>query len=809
MKNIAALTLGGIILSIASNSWGAPPARAQDWFSTKDFKIQVDARGQVASLFDVVHQREYLAPNQPAPLLAVRIGDQFEEASSATFLENPKVVALKFDRPVISGKSPEQSGVSIDVAVTERETHVTFELVRCEPAGIVDLVVWGPYPTTISKTIGEIIGVVRDGDYALGIQALNVKTLGGHPDNAEGVDVSRGQAAKQMPWGSVLEAYCMDRSKPRTVAAWNGTLPNMPVPPIPGETVVGSKIALFGCAEPQTLETLGKIEVAEGLPHPLIDGIWAKVSSERGRSYLIADFSEADIDEMLGYVKQANLMTLYHGDPFKSWGHYEPSPKSFPNGASGMRACAEKAKALGIRLGGHTLSNFIQTNDPYITPIPDPRLARTGSSVLTHDIDAKETKIPVASPEYFTNEKANWMHTVVIDKELVRYRAVSSSEPWKLLDCTRGAFGTQASSHKQGDEVGKLLDHPYKVFFPNLDLQREIARNLASRFNETGLGQMDFDGHEGCLASGQGNYALELFAKDFYDNLDNYVLNGTSNSAHFYWHINSYCNWGEPWYGGFRDSMQEYRINNQALFERNFIPKMLGWYLHKETTSLSDTEWMLARAARFDAGFALQTSLGALRNNPDTGKILDAIREWEDVRRSGSFSDVQREQMRNPKTEFHLEKIADSEWNLYPFHDSADFTHEQIQRQPGEPTAAHWELVNPDDSQMLQFKLRVIGDSGSVVNPAFESDKSAAISIAVEVKAGQTLLCEGDGVARMYDEKGNQIKSIKMESAPPKLGPGKHDIEFDCEFQGTPSPKAVVNFKTIGKPETVRRKAAK
>ncbi len=110
-------------------------------------------------------------------------------------------------------------------------------------------------------------------------------------------------------------------------------------------------------------------------------------------------------------------------------------------------------------------------------------------------------------------------------------------------------------------------------------MQNEIAKNLALLCNETGIDHLDFDGHEGGQASGQGDYGIEAFSKTFYDHADHFVVNGTSNSKHFYWHMNTYCNWGEPWYGGFRESMQEYRIANQALFERNYMPNMMGWYL--------------------------------------------------------------------------------------------------------------------------------------------------------------------------------------------------------------------------------------
>ena len=738
-------------------------------------------------------QQNYLATNQPAPVLSLRIQGTLQAPDKAVWEASTKRLTLHFGK----------TGLSAVLQVEPKATHVTFELVELIPAGGADLAVWGPYPTTIRKTIGEVVGVVRDENFALGLQALNIKTLGGFPENDEG-SADRPYAARATEWGSVLQAYSMDRSRPRSITVWGKRAPNMPVPAVPGETVIGSKIALFGCPESQALTTLGEIEVAEGLPHPLINGVWAKVSPERGRSYLIANYSEATIDEMLGYVNRANLMSLYHENAFKSWGHYEPNPKFFPSGVTGLKACADKAKSAGVRLGAHTLSNFIQTHDSYVTPEPDPRLAKTGESTLVKGIDATTTTLPVASPEYFTNRLGNELQTVVIGKELIRYRSVSTQAPWSLLDCQRGAYGTTASAHSAGVSVGKLMDHSYKVFFPNLDLQREIARNLARTFNATGLSHMDFDGHEGCLAPGEGTYGNELFAKEFYDHLDHTVLNGTSPPlSHFYWHINSYCNWGEPWYGGFRDSMQEYRLNNQAFCERNYIPKMLGWYLLRTSTCLSDMEWMLARSAGFDSGFALATTLEALRKNPESGQILDALREWEKARRSGAFSQEQRESLRNPKREFHLETVIGGGWNLFAFHDSPDFTHEFLVRQPGEPTSALWNVSNPDARQEMQLKLRVVGKSGSIVNPSFELNRSATLQIPVEIQAGQSLLIESDAIARIYDAKGSHVQSLPLKTVQPTVQTGTNQVVFDCEFQGETPPKVVLTFKTRGSPTRI------
>ncbi len=765
---------------------------SQAQYSTSEFRITIDPNGSVTSLFDIVHGKEYLAKNQPSSLLQVLRHGRVERPAKA-ISSSDKTLTLQFP----------ESKASIEVSVSVKPTHLTFEIVRATPVDAIDGAIWGPYPTSISMTVGEIVGIVRDERFAIGIQALNPKTLGSYPDNAEGFDMSRGRAAEPKPWGSALQCYSLNRTKPRTADVWLGIFPNMPIPPIPGETVVGSKIALFGCPEPNALDRIGEIELAEGLPHPMLDGVWFKKSPEQGRSYLIADFDEQTIGELLAATKRAGLMTLYHMEPFASWGHYDISTKIFPDGAEGLRRCVEKAKAQEIRLGAHTLTTFIQTHDPYVTPVPDPRLAKTGSSNLTADVDDSTQAISVASPEYFANEKANWLHAAVMGQEIVRYRAVSAQAPWTLLDCERGAFGTRATSHRKGAEIGKLLDHPYQVFFPNMDLQREIARNLAKTFNQTGLGQMDFDGHEGCASTGQGDYAYELFPKDFYDNLDHIVINGTSNSKHFYWHINSYCNWGEPWYEGFRESMQEYRIKNQALFARNYLPNMLGWYLLTETTSLSDIEWMLARAAGFNAGFALATSMDAVRKNPDIGSILDAIREWESARRTKAFSIAQRERFKDPKTEFHLEAVKVGQWKLFPYHESQAYRHGKTVRQPGEPAGSRWEYMNPDQVQPLQFKLRVTGDSGTVASPKIDLDRYGTMIFPVELTTGQTLLCEGSPTARVYDDKGRQVKTVEATGQVPVVQPGKHEVQFDCEFKGSVRPTLVVTFKTRGEAEKI------
>jgi hypothetical protein len=783
-----------VALMLGTNATTGLPAQVT--LSAGALQVTVSRAGAVTALRNSSSKVDYLSPDHPAPLLTL-VSDTkryLPTALSLSQTKSGKLLTLQY--------AP--TGVRIVVRVRELPTHLALDLVSASPAANIDAVIWGPYPTIITRTVGEVIGVVRDGAVAVGLQVLNMKTLGGDLPNDEGSTWARGIAATAYPWGSTLQAYSINRDRARHVDAWGGVQKRMPVPPIAGETVVGSGIALFTCPEPETLDRLGEIELAEGLPHPTINGVWFKKSLLFGKSYLISSFGEADVDEMIGYTKRAGLYSLYHEGPFATWGHFVLGKEQFPNGRQGMRVAADKAHAAGLYLGVHTLTNFINTNDPYVTPVPDDRLSVTGSSMLVEAIDAQQREIEVASPEYFNQEKDNNLHTVKIGKELIQYRAVTATKPYTLLDCQRGAFGTTATAHRAGETAGKLFDHAYKVFFPNFAMQREVARNLADFLNETGVDHIDFDGHEGALASGQGDYALAVFANDVMSQVKRDFINGTSTSKTFYWHIGSYYNWGEPWYGGFKESMQQYRIDNQGLFDRNYMPHMLGWYLLTDQTTLADMEWMLARAAGYSAGFAMVARPRALRDNPLTPALLDAIREWENARTSSAFDSGQRARLKDPKNEFHLEATGPGAWNFSQVAASSVFVRTRVEHQPGEPGLTSWEVPQAWPAQRLQFRLSLVGKAGTARNFRMQVDRYTEIVLPVELSAGESLVCDGTATVRIYDAAGRPKSRFQLAALPPIVAPGAHTITLDSDFDGDEPPAVEVQFKGLGPMEAIR-----
>ncbi len=753
---------------------------------SEGLNINLSPKGQLIALSSPGSEKNYLAMSEKAPLLQIRVDSNWYEPTGATFKSG--IVSLVY----------QSVNITAQVKVIQKKTHITFELIKLDAKDKVNAVVWGPYPTIINQTIGEVVGIVRDGAYAIGIQSLNPKTVGGVLSNSEGSNESRGSTALPQPYGSSLQCFSLDRSKERKLTVW--ARPEMPVKAIPNETTVGSKIALFGCVEAEVLSRVGVIEMAEDLPHALINGVWFKQSSETGRAYLIADFDEQTFDTMLDYTQQAGLASLYHEGPFQSWGHFMLDSVAFPNGIAGMKACVDKANKKGIRIGVHTLSTFINTNDPYVTPIPDKRLSMTGSSVLTDDVSAIATAIPIVSDQYFKNIESSTLHAVKIGDEIIRFRAVSAQVPYKLLDCQRGVYGTKASDHPKGAMAGMLFDYPYNTLFPNFELQQEIAGNLGRFFNETGVSHLDFDGHEGCLSAGEGDYGMQIFADKVIKDTKHTLVNGTSRSYHYYWHLCHYWNWGEPWYGGFRESQGDYRLENQPFLERNYMPNMLGWFLLSATTTAEDIEWMMARAAGYNAGFALVARYKSLQKNPNTAQLLALVKLWQEAYRSKIFSADQIARLKNPENDFHLEKNNQG-WKLYPFK-KYKFEHEQKNLQPGEPTFSQWEFVHHELEQPLNFTLTIMGKEGSINNPRMEIDGYFNLELPGEYEAGNSVVCDGTSF-KMYNKKGGFVKEIAVKQTLPSLKPGKHVIKFDCQFSEELELSNRFIIKTRSSPEII------
>jgi len=720
--------------------------------SAGTLRLRLNEQGRLTRLNDAASGRECLPEGMQPSLLAATVGGQRLEPETMAVNEAPLRLSLRYG-----------NGTELTVAVAVRPSHATFRI-EAVAGPVPERIEWGPYPNTVGAVVGEVIAVARDESTAIGLQGLTLQVTA---------------AASAQPYGSQLYAWTSEH---------DGGLRN-------------AAIALFACRAPEALDTLGAIEVAEGLPHPLLDGVWDKVSPEANQAYLIADYTEANIAEAVAFTRRLGLRYLYHPNPFHTWGHFVLDAGRFPSGDAGLRRCAEVAREQGVRLGVHTLTAFITTNDPYVTPRPDPRLGRLGSSRLAAAVDAAVTDVPVEAREPF-QVKQSWgwdKHFALCGEEVLEYAAVSDAPPYRLTGCTRGAFGTRAGPHAAGADIGSLATHSYRTLYPGIEsgMLDEMTARLVELVNTCGIRQLSFDGLEGLIDYGgwQGDYTRNRFVRQCWDGWKEHVISDASNLLHHTWHAHTRMNWGEPWGKALREGMPEYRFRNQAFFDRNLLPRMLGWFELRaaggdlEATPLEDIEWMLAKAAGFDSGFAVVSDLSVLSANAEAGACVEAIRQWESARRAHAFSPAQRERLKQPASDWHLEPAGKDAWRLWP-----------VALSPALPVTAApapQPVANPFGTQPLRFVLRLAPGSAELVAPAIEVN-GTTVPVPLTVAPRQALVCRGDGRVCVRDANGKELAAAPASF--PEMGPGANRLRVVPQ-PAAAAPNAELRVRFVGEPE--------
>lgn len=720
-----------------------------------------------------------------------------------------------------------EGGRELLVNVTPKSGYAVFKAEKV--TGTVKNLIAGPIFTAIDKVIGDVVGVVQGEELALGIQALNDYTIPGFPRECERLPEATSDrivsalsvdslsyfesAAFPATSGSLLQVFAENRRRKRSKTIMGAEAiaipPMTPLPDYDGG-VEGLSFALFCCKKEDALKRIGEIELGEGLPHPMLDGEWAKTSRKAMSSYLITEFNTENIEKLLGYTKKAGLNALYHPEPFDCWGNFTLRKAQFPQGDSSMKECCEKAAKEGVRLGVHTLTAFTTTNDPYVTPVPNEQLADYGSSELCKDISADSTELLVEDTALY--QIVTTLQTVKLEEELITYNQV---EEGKLTGCVRGAFGTKAAPHSKGTAVKMLCDYPYKVFFPNIQLQEKYTSRLVELFCSTGLGQISFDGLEGCNYSGEDLFAQNRFCNQCFSGWGRPdLINDASRLLHNLWHMHTRMNWGEPWGSSMREGQTLARIKNQDFYRRNLFPRMLGWFLIRkanrkfEATSLEDLEWALSMAAGFDAGFALFADESALDTLGCTDVLLESVKNWEDLRLANMFSPELQERLRDPKTEWHLTRDK-NEYKLYPMAISEPMVCDLLEMQPGQPGGSDWVYENPFDSQPYSFRMHIIGN-GEIINPSITTPLGM-VKFSCRVSGGQYLLYrfdEAGGKAVRTDRNYRVLEEISF-SGKAVAAKGHQHIAFSCDFAGEEGPEITVNMMTYGEPILLTLKSDK
>ena len=287
----------------------------------------------------------------------------------------------------------------------------------------------------------------------------------------------------------------------------------------------------------------------------------------------------------------------------------------------------------------HTLTGCISTDDAYVTPKPDKRLATDGTFTLMAPIGPADSEMPTAEKPHdldTTWEYGNRGNVLRIGDELIQYGDYSEQAPYRFSKLVRGAFGTNAAAHAQGAKVEHLRVYAL-CFFPDekSTLVDEIATNIANIYNACQFDMIYMDGAEGMPGGWWGIYRMRAA---IFSRLKHRALVEASEWGYESWPFHSRIgaldcpNWGLK---AFVDlhcrSIEEIRSNS-------LLPAQLGWWKifgpnEDRYAQLPDeVEYLFCKSLAFDMPMSFQGIGIDKPENERQDEYLRMMRNYEHLR---------------------------------------------------------------------------------------------------------------------------------------------------------------------------------
>ncbi len=596
-------------------------ARADDIKLENEFATWlISPTGYNLSLVDKQAGKERCALPGKRNLCTLRKNGAAHVPSACTFADGK--MTLKF----------EKAATTVVLKAICKKHYFVFEIESISSPGV-DSIVLGNLAVTSGKYVSGMSCVAADDEFAVAIRPANLQMLasvGGRP--------------------VTLSAVCSSK-----------------------HGLIGAKMAVAACPAGQVRTVLKEIVKSEGLPYSLLGGPFALDAQENRGSYTFASVSEKNVDDWIAMAKRAGITTIHLNGWARSLGHYEPRKNLFPRGLESLKAVVDKIHAAGLKAGMHTLTGCISPHDPWVTPVPDRRLAVDASFTLAAPIDEKQqTVLTVEQPDEFDTvwAYASRGNVVRVDDELIQFSGLSREPPYGFTKCKRGAFGTRPSSHKKGATVDHLFRH--YDFHPdeNSTLVDEVADAIANVYNTCGFDQIYMDGAEGMPG---GWHGVAKMSKAIFTRLKRPALVEASNWGQPSWVFHSrigawdYPNWALKRFVDLHcRATEQYR-------KTTLMPAQLGWWAifgpnaNRDAELPDEVEYLCSKALAIDAPMSFQAL--APSKNPPNGRqdeYLTMIGRYERLRLAGYFSKELRAALRKEKDEFRLVRAADGVWQFIP-----------------------------------------------------------------------------------------------------------------------------------------------
>ncbi|MFV1967491.1 MAG: LamG-like jellyroll fold domain-containing protein, partial [Pirellulaceae bacterium] len=623
-------------------------------FENRFAKIVISPSGRCTDLLDKRTGKNHIL--RTSPLVSLQRGDQVFSRASCSLHENKLVFHFaKIETTVVVEVvvKPEYFLFrvdSVDAPDVKELTFVRFNLERC-------------------VHVHPMSGLAADEEFAVCLRTLNLETQ---------VQVGRNP-------------------------------PTLTATAYQEHGINKGEAALVACPSPHMRRVLQEVVRNEGLPYSALGGPFARDAADNRGSYVFARVSENNVEPWIDLARRAGISHIHLSGWQQSLGHYEPRKDLFPHGLDGLKTVADQLHEAGLKVGIHTLTGCISTHDPWVRPVPDPRLATDGAFALAVDLDEKQVTVLTAEPP--GTYPTVWAYSsrgncVRIDDELLQYSAISNESPYGFLHCKRGAFGTKVSPHPKGAPVHHLIAR-YGCFIPDehSTLVDEVADAIANVYNACGMDQIYMDGAEAM----RGWYGIARMRHAIYTRLQRPALVEASCWDHHSWPFHSRIGaWDHPKWG-----LKRFADDHLAAVEQYrracLLEAQLGWWVilgparDWDMEMPDEIEYLCAKALGSDVPLSFQNV--AVSGRPPSARqeeLLTTIGRHERLRLANYFDETVKKRLREEREEFRLSQDVDGVWQFVP----TDYlAHKVTGLQDGTNT---WSVINRYDAQPVQLRIQAL-----------------------------------------------------------------------------------------------------
>lgn len=468
--------------------------------------------------------------------------------------------------------------------------------------------------------------------------------------------------------------------------------------------------------------------------------------------YFLIDVNETSLPDAITYAEASGMpyITMLYESWTESCGHYNVSASKWPHG---LASAIGTIHSHGLKVGIHTLSANINTNDRYIQPTPDRRLATLASLTLAVNINASaSTFIEVventsALPMPYGALVADVGQDLLIDDEIITYTTVNSSvTPFGLRSVKRGQYGTTATDHTSGTKLYKLAAHRAdNAFLPSVTLADrslvdEIGQRLAEVVDTFEIDMIYFDGLQSMGTLAPIHYASPLVQRSFSQHVVRDVLVESSDTHPYNWHLNTRAGQTDWAATDSRAFMDFTKARSERATRDMLMPCDMGWWgfeLYNPAfyaTTPDELEYMAARATGWQANPNLETTIASLRGNGRTMEGLAKLKPWTTLSLSEQTNPDILATLRLPDMDYSLESDSQTAW----IHPSKVHPRTIVGNcSSAEPCAWSFPRVFPTSSDGYKIRVRALPQV-SEVNGILDVLQLASTSIV------RTTQCTGD-----------------------------------------------------------------